>query len=168
MAYVLPLCHVDSYFHQSLAVIILYNCTSGSRINVSPHERHEFKSPSCRQLLTPLSRLTWRDGDTPVGSWYTTPLHPSIYLSDIYIRPILLVGILIVDTRLYQSSCGSFISWSLSIYSLSASSASCDSFFHTSIKPLCRAAPDFYNLSALPGGSFVPLRPVILIIGCWL
>ena len=113
-------------------------------------------------MTTPLSAH-----DIPLHS-----IHLSIYLSDIYIRPILLVGILIVDTRLYQSSCGSFISWSLSIYSMSASSASCDSFFSHFNKTPLQSCARLLQLKRPPRGLVCTSTPSyfdhwVLVIAEW-
>ena len=107
MECMLPLYHADRYLHWILAVTILYNYTSGSRINVLPDERREFKSPSYLQLRTSLTRWTGRDDHTSIGYWYTTPLHPSIYPIWLYIRGNVWLGIFILATWLYQFSCGS-------------------------------------------------------------
>ena len=98
---------------------------------------------------------------------------PSIYLSIwLYIRPILLFGTFIVDTRLHQSSCGSFINWLLSIESMSASSASCDSFFSNFDKTPLQTYARLLQLKRPPRGLVCTSTPSyfdhwVLVIAIW-
>ena len=113
----------------------------------------------------------WQPHPTWLLIFHPTPSHliSSIWL---YIRPILLVGIFIVDTRLYQSSCGSFINWLLSIESMSASSASCDSFFSNFDKTPLQTYAILLQLKRPPRGLVCTSTPSyfdhwVLVIAIW-
>ena len=166
-----PLCHSDWYLYGISGVINFFESTSGLRSRVFPSEKHEFESLQDLQILSHLTRWAGRGNHTLPGSWYSTPPHliSSIWL---YIRPILLVGILIVDTRLYQSSCGSFINWLLSIYSMSASSASWDSFFSHVDKTPLQTCARLLQLKRPPRGLVCTSTPSyfdhwVLVIAEW-
>ena len=107
MADILPLYHAHRWLPWILSEFILSKCNFSLTIIVLRDENCEFESAYLLQLRIPLSTWTGLGIHTLGGSWYTTPLHPSIYPIWLYIRGYFWLGIFILATWLYQFSCGS-------------------------------------------------------------